>query len=192
MMTTFENITRDHQACIDRLCGLNAVIESAARCLGNVIAAGGRIFICGNGGSAADAQHFAAELVGRFEIERRPLPALALTTDTSILTAVTNDYAYESVFTRQLGALAAPGDALVGISTSGNSANILTALDLARQRGLERIALCGRNGGKMKEAADHVIIVPSDNTARIQEAHILILHYFAAVVEDMNREQVAP
>jgi D-sedoheptulose 7-phosphate isomerase len=191
-MTTFENIARDHQACIDRLSGLNTVIEAAARCLGDVIAAGGRIFICGNGGSAADAQHFAAELVGRFEMERRPFPAVALTTDTSILTAVTNDYAYESVFTRQLGALAAPGDALVGISTSGNSANIITALAFARQCGLKRVALCGRDGGRMKDGADHVIIVPSDNTARIQEAHILVLHYFAAVVEEMNREQVTP
>ena len=192
MMTTFENIARDHQACIDRLSGLSTVIEAAARCLGKVIAASGRIFICGNGGSAADAQHFAAELVGRFEIERRPFPAVALTTDTSILTAVTNDYAYDSVFTRQLGALASPGDALVGISTSGHSANIIAALDLARQRGLKRIALCGRDGGQMKDGGDHVIVVPSDNTARIQEAHILILHYFAAVVEEMNREQKTP
>ncbi len=188
-MPSFKNIIKDHQACIDRLAGINDAVDGAARSLAGIIAGGGRIFVCGNGGSAADAQHFAAELIGRFEAERRPFPAVALTTDTSILTAVTNDYAYDSVFTRQLGALAGPGDALVGISTSGNSANIISALDLARQLGLERIALCGRDGGRMKDRAEHVIIVPSDNTARIQEAHILILHYFAGVIEEMNREK---
>lgn len=191
-MATFEEILKDHQACMARLPGISDLIDDAARVLAGIIGGGGRVFICGNGGSAADAQHFAAELIGRFEMERRPFPAVALTTDTSILTAVTNDYAYDQVFTRQLGALAGPGDALVGISTSGNSANIISALELARQMGLKRIALCGRDGGRMKACADHVIIVPSENTARIQEAHILILHYFASIVEEMNREKVTP
>lgn len=191
-MTTFDTMIRDHQECIGLLAGMRDVIDAAARSLATVIGNGGRIFVCGNGGSAADAQHFAAELIGRFEKERRPFPAIALTTDTSILTAVTNDYAYASVFTRQLGGLAGRGDALVGISTSGNSENIVSAMDLARELGLESVALCGRDGGRLKKRADHVIIAPSDKTARIQEAHILILHYFAAVIEEMNSEKVRP
>jgi D-sedoheptulose 7-phosphate isomerase len=191
-MTTFDTMIRDHQECIGLLAGMRDVIDGAARSLAAVIGNGGRIFVCGNGGSAADAQHFAAELIGRFEKERRPFPAIALTTDTSILTAVTNDYAYASVFTRQLGGLAGRGDALVGISTSGNSENIVSAMDLARELGLERVVLCGRDGGRLRKRADHVIIAPSDNTARIQEAHILILHYFAAVIEEMNSEEVRP
>jgi D-sedoheptulose 7-phosphate isomerase len=185
-MIAFDAMISDHQECIGRLAGLRAVIDGAARALARVIGSGGRVFVCGNGGSAADAQHFAAELIGRFEKERRPFPAVALTTDTSILTAVSNDYAYDHVFTRQLAGLAVRGDALVGISTSGNSGNVVSAMDLARELGLATIALCGRDGGVLKDRADHVIIVPSDNTARIQEAHALMLHYFAAVVEEMN------
>jgi D-sedoheptulose 7-phosphate isomerase len=185
-MITLEALISDHQACIGRLAGLEETINAAARTLGRVIGRGGRVFVCGNGGSAADAQHFAAELIGRFEKERRPFPAAALTTDTSILTAVSNDYDYDHVFTRQLQGLAARGDALVGISTSGNSGNVVSAMDMARELGLATIVLCGRDGGRLKDRADHVIIVPSDNTARIQEGHILILHFFAAVVEEMN------
>ena len=149
-----------------------------------------KLMICGNGGSAADAQHIAAEFVNRFILERPPLPAIALTTDTSILTAVSNDYDYDHVFSRQLAGLAGPGDGLVAISTSGNSGNALAALDLAREMGLKSVALCGRDGGRMKGRADHVLVVPSDNTARIQEAHSLMLHYFAAVVESTNADKV--
>ncbi len=191
-MTSFENILHDHRQCIDRLAGLGEVIDGAASSLARIVGHGGRIFVCGNGGSAADAQHFAAELIGRFEKERRPFPAIALTTDTSILTAVANDYAFGGVFTRQLRGLANRGDALVGISTSGNSENIISAVALARELGLETIALCGRDGGLLKDRAGHVIIIPSNNTARIQEAHILILHYFAAVIEETNAEKVTP
>jgi D-sedoheptulose 7-phosphate isomerase len=186
MMPSFDALISDHQACISRLAGLGEIITTAARTLGQVIGRGGRVFVCGNGGSAADAQHFAAELIGRFEKERRPFPAVALTTDTSILTAVSNDYAYDRIFTRQLQGLAASGDVLVGISTSGNSGNVVEAVDMARELGLATIVLCGRDGGRLKGRADHVIIAPSDNTARIQEAHALILHFFAAVVEEMN------
>ena len=191
-MTRFETIIDDHRQCLERLAGLGDLIDAAARSLGRVVGRGNRIFVCGNGGSAADAQHFAAELIGRFEKERRPFPAVALTTDTSILTAVANDYAFASVFDRQLGGLAGRGDALVGISTSGNSANIISAMELAGRLGLERVALCGRGGGRLRELADHAIVVPSDNTARIQEAHILVLHYFAAVIEEMNAGEVGP
>ena len=191
-MISFETMICDHRECIERLAGMGEVIDAAARSLAGTVAAGGRIFVCGNGGSAADAQHFAAELIGRFEKERRPFPAIALTTDTSILTALSNDYGYDSVFSRQLDGLAGRGDVLVGISTSGNSENIINAMNVAGNLGLVRIVLCGRNGGRLKDCADHVIIVPSDSTARIQEAHIQILHYFSAVIEDMRADKVTP
>lgn len=185
-MTSFDTMINDHLACIRELAASREVISAAAVALSRVTQNKGRIFICGNGGSAADAQHFAAELVGRFERERRALPALALTTDTSILTAVANDYGYESVFVRQLAGLAAGGDALIGLSTSGNSENVLRALRLAAETGLTRVVLTGGDGGCLKDEADYAIVVPSANTARVQEAHILILHYWAQVIETGN------
>ncbi|MFO8047758.1 MAG: SIS domain-containing protein [Desulfosudaceae bacterium] len=185
-MTSFDAMINDHLACIRDLAASREVISAAAEALSRVTQNKGRIFICGNGGSAADAQHFAAELVGRFERERRALPALALTTDTSILTAVANDYGYESVFVRQLAGLAAGGDALIGLSTSGNSENVLRALRLAAETGLTRVVLTGGDGGCLKDEADYAIVVPSANTARVQEAHILILHYWAQVIETGN------
>src|SRR5258708_5811666 len=138
--------------------------------------AGKKVLVLGNGGSAADAQHIAAEFVGRYEAERRALPAIAITTDTSTLTAVSNDYGFENVFARQIEALANPGDVVLAISTSGNSPNVLSALGVARRLGLLTIGLSGRTGGEMKDLADYCICVPSDSTPRIQEAHILIGH----------------
>jgi len=141
--------------------------------------AGAKILACGNGGSAADAQHFAAELVGRFERERKELGAIALTTDSSILTAVGNDYGYDEIFSKQVSALGKAGDILLAISTSGNSKNVIKAIEVAKSKGIAVIALTGKDGGamgKMIGAGDINLCVPADRTARIQETHLLILH----------------
>jgi len=142
------------------------------------------IFFMGNGGSAADCQHLAAELVGRFVKERKGLPSIALTTDTSILTAVGNDYGFEKIFTRQIEALVKPGDVVFGISTSGNSPNIIDAIYTAKEAGALTIGLTGRGGGVLKEICDHCLVIPSDNTARIQEAHILIGHIICEIIDE--------
>jgi len=137
----------------------------------------------GNGGSAGDAQHLAAEIVGRFKLERRGLPAIALTTDSSILTAIGNDYGFEQVFRRQVEALAAPGDVVIGISTSGNSPNVLAALTLAREIGCRTIGLLGRDGGTILPVVDLDLTVPSQDTPRIQEGHITMIHILCDLVE---------
>lgn len=157
-----------------------------ARCaelLATALASGRKILIAGNGGSAADAQHFAAELVGRFLLERRGLPAIALTTDSSILTAVANDYGFEQVFARQVEALASPGDVVIGISTSGNSANILAAIAVARQRGCTTIGLLGRDGGAIAAGVDLSLIVGCNETPHIQEMHVTIIHLLCKLLE---------
>ena len=142
-----------------------------------------RIFLCGNGGSAADAQHIATEMVCRFETNRRALPAIALTTDTSALTAISNDFGYEQVFARQVEALARHGDILIGISTSGNSGNVIRAVSQARDMGIECVGLLGRDGGKLLSLVNHPLVVPARETARIQECHILIGHIWCAMVD---------
>ncbi|QER42203.1 D-sedoheptulose 7-phosphate isomerase [Thermodesulfobacterium sp. TA1] len=150
-----------------------------------VILKGGKILIFGNGGSAADAQHLAAELVNRFKKERKPLPAIALTTDTSILTAVSNDYDFSQVFVKQILALGKKGDLALGISTSGNSPNVIEGLKTAKELGLYTVGLTGGTGGKMKPWCDHLIVVPSQDTPRIQEGHLLFLHLFSELLEDL-------
>jgi D-sedoheptulose 7-phosphate isomerase len=144
---------------------------------------GGKLLVMGNGGSAADAQHLAAEIVGRFRMERKALPAIALSTDTSILTAVGNDYGFDSVFRRQVEALAGEGDVVMGISTSGSSPNVLEALRCAREMGCRTVGLLGRDGGAIKELADMDLTVPGRDTPRIQEAHITIIHILCELVE---------
>lgn len=146
--------------------------------------AGNKILLFGNGGSAADAQHIAAELTGRYKKERRGLPAIALTTDTSALTAIANDYGYAYVFARQVEALAQKGDLLIGISTSGNSENVLKALEAGKSMGCKTIGLAGRDGGKMGALCDLAIIVPSEDTPRIQEMHILIGHIICQAIDE--------
>jgi len=158
-------------------------IASVARLLAEAFRRGGKLLVMGNGGSAADAQHLAAEIVGRFRMERRGLPAVALSTDTSILTAVGNDYGFESVFRRQVEALAAPGDVVMGISTSGSSANVLAALRLAREMGCSTVGLLGRDGGSIRGVVDHDLTVPCLDTPRIQESHIIIIHILCDLVE---------
>jgi D-sedoheptulose 7-phosphate isomerase len=143
------------------------------------LSSGKKILACGNGGSAADAQHFAAELVGRFERERKELPAIALTTDSSIITAIGNDYSFEVIFSKQVRALGQSGDILLAISTSGNSRNIIEAINSAHEKGMSIIALTGKDGGKIGQllkAEDVNLCVPADRTARIQETHLLLLH----------------
>ena len=144
---------------------------------------GGKLLVMGNGGSAADAQHFVAEIVGRFKMERRGLPAIALSTDTSILTAIGNDYGFDKVFHRQVEALASPGDLVVGISTSGNSPNVLQALELARGKGCRTVGLLGKDGGTVKDVCDLALIVPTNDTPRVQEVHITIIHIVCDLLE---------
>ena len=145
---------------------------------------GKKVLVAGNGGSAADAQHIAGELVSRFYFDRPALAAIALTTDTSILTAIGNDYGYDSVFSRQIEANGVKGDMFIGISTSGNSPNIMKALEVCRDKGIITVGLTGKSGGKMAELCDYCIRVPSDETPRVQESHILIGHIFCSVIEE--------
>ncbi len=156
---------------------------TAAQAIDEALAAGRKVLVFGNGGSAADAQHLAAELVGRFMRERAGLPAIALTADSAILTSIANDYSYKQVFARQVEALGRPGDIALGISTSGESANVVAALQVARDRGLKTIALTGRNGGAIGTAADIHVNVPDENTARVQEVHRTLLHVMCELIE---------
>ncbi len=142
-----------------------------------------KLLICGNGGSAADAQHMAAEFVNRFQLERPPLPAMALTTDTSVITSIGNDYSFEDVFSKQVKALGIEGDVLLAISTSGNSKNVLSAVEVANKQGLYTVGMLGNKGGKLSTAVDMALIVKSDVTARVQEAHILAEHIICHLVD---------
>lgn len=145
---------------------------------------GNKVIFCGNGGSAADSQHLAAELMGRYKIDRKPMPALSLTTDTSALTAIGNDYGYEHVFSRPLRGIGNQGDVLVGISTSGNSKNVINAFDVAKGKGIITVAFTGNKGGTMKQMADYALNVPSDETNHIQEMHIACGHLICGLVEN--------
>jgi D-sedoheptulose 7-phosphate isomerase len=162
---------------------LSNQIEEVTALQVKTLQAGGKILIAGNGGSAADAQHFAAELVGRFLLERRALPALALTTDSSILTAVGNDYGFEQIFSRQVEALASRGDLFIGISTSGNSENICRAVESARNLGCSTLSLVGGDGGRLANLSDLALVVPSSHTPYIQEGHLLLIHLLCDLVE---------
>jgi len=174
----------DHIRCLQQLKFLAAEIEKTGDLLLRCLLGGGKLLICGNGGSAADAQHFAAEIIGRFEKERRAYPAVALSTDTSILTAVGNDYGYAEVFARQVDGLGRPGDMLVGISTSGHSENVMRAVERARVLRMNSVGLLGKDGGALKDMVDRAIVVENPVTARIQETHIFILHYWAWQIEN--------
>jgi D-sedoheptulose 7-phosphate isomerase len=174
-----------HQELIQKVVdSLSGDIEKACELMVSTLKSGSKVLLAGNGGSAADAQHIAAELSGRFVKERRALPGIALTTDTSALTSIANDYGYQYVFSRQVEALANENDLFIGISTSGNSQGILNALESATKLGCKTLGLSGRNGGKMNGLCDLNIIVPSDVTARIQEMHILIGHILCKAVDE--------
>ena len=173
-----------HQATIEQIIAVSQEpLVRAAQLMVQTLQNGRKILLCGNGGSAADAQHIAAELTGRYKTERRGLPAIALTTDTSALTAIANDFGYDKVFSRQVEALANQGDLLIGISTSGNSLNILLALEQAKSIGCTTLGLTGNSGGKMNALCDINLVVPSNNTPRIQEMHILFGHILCQIVD---------
>lgn len=178
----------EHIDCFQALKLMEPEILRAAKELTATLESGKKILICGNGGSAADAQHFAAELVGRFEKERASYPALALTTDSSALTAIGNDYGFDRIFSRQVEGLGQKGDMLLVISTSGNSPNIHEAVRKAASMGMQTIGLLGRNGGGLKGEVGCPVIVPHARTARIQEAHSFILHFWACCVDEAVKD----
>jgi D-sedoheptulose 7-phosphate isomerase len=174
----------ENQKVIAGIAGtLSGEIERFVELLCETFDAGKKVLVMGNGGSAADAQHFAAEIVGRFKMERRALPAIALSTDTSILTAIGNDYGFDRVFVRQVEALAQPGDVVVGLSTSGTSGNVKIALEAAKKGGCRTVGLLGRDGGTIAGISDLALVVPSENTPRIQEGHITIIHIVCDLLE---------
>jgi D-sedoheptulose 7-phosphate isomerase len=178
---------QEHQTVIKKLSDTAFVdkIDAVCRLITDTIKNGNKLLIFGNGGSASDAQHIAAELTGRFVKNRKAYPAIALTTDTSALTAIANDYGFERVFARQIEALAQPGDVIIGISTSGNSANVIQGLLEAKKRACKLIGFTGNDGGRMNDICDYCLIVDSNVTARIQEAHILIGHVICSAIDDI-------
>jgi len=172
-----------HMAMFNALEPLFPLISDVGIAIQNTIKNGGKILLMGNGGSAADSQHIAAEIVGRFKKERKGLPAIALTTDTSILTSVGNDYGYNYVFARQIEALCRPEDLVIGLTTSGNSPNVVSAIEAAKAIGATTVGLTGGTGGKLNELCDYNIVIPSNVTARIQEAHIFVGHSLCEILE---------
>jgi len=175
-----------HKQAIDSVTKLEPDLQKVIALAVDTIKSGNTIFSCGNGGSAADAQHFASELTGRYESNRRGYPAIALTTDSSALTSIGNDFGFEQVFSRQLQALGKKGDLLLAISTSGNSKNVSAAVQHAKENGIKTVGLLGRNGGTLAEQVDVAITIPVQNTPRIQEAHILIIHLICEAFEQEN------
>ena len=174
----------DHQTLIELLeRDMAPLIAEMSSMISEALTNGNKLLVMGNGGSAADSQHFVAEIVGRFKMERKALPAVALSTDTSILTAIGNDYGFESIFSRQVEALATSGDIVIGLSTSGNSPNVLKALNLAHELGCRTIGLLGKDGGSISPACDLALVVPITDTPRIQEGHITIIHIVCDLVE---------
>lgn len=182
-MSTFIKEIKDHTEVVTLLPSLEPQVLKAAHLIAESMRSGGKLLLAGNGGSAADCQHLAAEFVGRFINDRRALPAIALTVDSSALTCIANDYGYDLIFSRQVEALGNKGDTLIAISTSGNSQSILKAVEAARRRNVNVITLLGRDGGKAKGLADCEITIASHSTARIQEMHIFIGHFICAEVE---------
>lgn len=179
----FKESLQNHLDVFNRLLSLESELDRAIGTMYESLKNDEKLMFCGNGGSAADSQHLAAEFVGRYINDRPPIAAIALSTDTSALTCISNDYGYEHVFSRQVTSLGRTGDTLIGISTSGNSANVIRAVEAAKQKGVHTIGLLGRDGGALKDMVDVAIVVPSNVTARIQEAHIFIGHYFCAALE---------
>lgn len=173
----------DHQSVIAQLESLLPQIDTVGQAMRACLQRGNKILLMGNGGSAADSQHIAAEIVGRYKRERRGLPAIALTTDTSILTAVGNDYGFEFVFSRQVEALCDPQDIVVGISTSGNSGNVVKAMEAAKEIGAITVLLSGGSGGKLATMCDYSLIMPAKETARIQEAHLFVAHSLCEIMD---------
>jgi D-sedoheptulose 7-phosphate isomerase len=182
MTNSLEHIEQ-HLNVVLALKNISPDIDRGFHLIKSCLSKGGKILVCGNGGSAADAQHFVAELVGRFETNRAGLAAIALTTDTSILTAVANDFGYDQIFSRQVQAIGKPEDCLVAISTSGNSSNVVKAVKQASAMGMKSIGLLGNTGGQLLQDCSHSIVIPSNVTARIQECHILVIHILCSKLD---------
>lgn len=182
----FSDVLQEHQQVTHQLSSCKPLISAASKLIISTLSAGHKLLLCGNGGSAADCQHFAAELVIRYHKNRRAYPAIALTTDSSILTAHTNDFNFDSLFARQIEALGSKGDCLIALSTSGNSENIIQAAITAKQQNMTVIGLTGGDGGRLKELVDMPIVIPSNTTARIQEAHMLIYHWWCERVDEVS------
>ena len=172
-----------HREAVDCVVVLEKQLIETAELVANTFEADRKVFVCGNGGSASDAQHFAAELTGRYQMDRPGYPAIALTTDSSALTSIGNDYGFEEIFARQLQALSQPGDLLIGISTSGNSKNVIRAVEYAQENEVHTIGLLGRDGGKLSGLVGTALTINNNSTARIQEAHILMLHIICEAFE---------
>lgn len=183
MTPTFKDSAQELGKVLEASLAMAPAVEKAGEAIVHAILAGGKLLTCGNGGSAADALHLAEELVGRYSVERRALPALCLNADATAITCICNDYGYEHVFSRGVEALAKPGDIIVGFTTSGNSANVIAAFEVAAKRGVTTILLAGKDGGAARGTCDHEIIVPSSNTARIQEVHTLVLHQWLEAID---------
>ena len=184
MNTFIVNQLEAHQQVMESVrTNLTPTILQVAERLIQTLAIGNKLLLLGNGGSAADAQHFAGEIVSRFRMERPGLPAIALSTDTSIITAIGNDYGFERIFSRQVEALASPGDAVIGLSTSGNSPNVARAFEVAKHAGCSTIGLLGKDGGCIKELCDIPLIIPSHDTPRVQEGHITVIHILCDLIE---------
>jgi D-sedoheptulose 7-phosphate isomerase len=175
-----------HAAAMNELSGMSDQLIKVAGLLDDCLRKGGKILACGNGGSAAEAQHFATEFVGRYRGNRRSLPAIALSADATALTCIGNDFGWENIFARQLEAFAGPDDMLFALSTSGNSPNVLRALEKSRELKLNSVALLGKGGGKARELADHSIVLASEDTGAIQEAHLLIIHFLCEGAEALR------
>ena len=175
----------EHKVVLGKMADLNEDVNVAATLMAEAVLAGGTIILCGNGGSAADCQHIAAEFMGRFLLDRDPISSLALTTDSSALTCISNDYSYDDVFARQLAGLGKATDCLIGISTSGNSSNVLKAIVTGNRIGMSTVGLLGRDGGEIASVCKSSIVVGSNSTARIQEMHILIGHTLVGMVEEL-------
>ncbi len=184
----FIDVIQEHQQVINQLTGFKPLISQASKLIISTLISGHKILLCGNGGSAADCQHFAAELVIRYHKNRRAYPAIALTTDTSILTAHPNDFSFDSLFSRQVEALGSEGDCLIAFSTSGNSENIIQASVTAKQKNMSIIGLMGEDGGRLKALVDMPIVIPSTTTARVQEAHMLIYHWWCEMVDEVPND----
>ena len=182
-MDSLKNCLSEHISTAEKMENILPLIQGASNICLDALSNEKKILLCGNGGSAADAQHIAAELSGRFKKERKALAGIALTTDTSALTAIGNDYGFDFIFSRQLEAIGKRGDILIAISTSGNSKNVIKAIESARKIGLKIITLTGKKGGVMKDLGDINIVIPSNNTPRIQEMHIMVGHMICAIID---------
>lgn len=183
MSLDFHLEIKAHQQAVESVIRLEGQIAQVIECLQATFASGGKVLSCGNGGSASDSQHFAAELTGRYDKDRPAYPALSLTTDTSALTSIGNDYGFDFVFSRQLEALGRKGDVLLALSTSGNSSNVTKAVEYAKANGITVIGLLGRDGGQLKSMVDIPLVIDAQKTARIQECHIMILHMICEAFE---------